>query len=563
MVKKVFHSFLISILISITISFLLLIFFEIGFFVTWQDKLSDSLFRARPPSSQIVIIAIDNASLQKIGRWPWSRSVHAQLLENLTSDKFKPKVIGFDISFFEKESLETDRRFKLAIEKSKNVVLAKENPLSPLLPIEILRKSARSGFVDIIADSDGVTRKYKVANSFAIEILKTYLKKEEFPEKDIPGIFRINFAGKSESFLTISYSDILDGKINNQLLNDKIVLVGATAPSLQDIHLAPTSSGTGMSGVEIQANAIQTLIAKSFINEDSQTLFSIYIFVFSLIISLVFIFWGVGPGIVCSIILIFLFFVYSLFSFDKGVLKNLIYPPLSIILTTTSLIIYKYTSESRQKKFIRKAFSYYLSDKVLKDLLNDPNKLKLGGEKKVITILFSDIANFTSMSEKLSPENLSLLLNNYLSEMSKIIFTNNGVLDKFIGDGIMAFWNAPIETPDHAFLACKAALEMSQKVQFISKEWTKYGIPDFDIRIGINTGEAIVGNMGSSQRFDYSALGDSVNTASRLEGLNKEFKTHIIISESTHKLIKDKVRAKRLGEIAVKGKSKKVVVYEL
>ena len=147
--------------------------------------------------------------------------------------------------------------------------------------------------------------------------------------------------------------------------------------------------------------------------------------------------------------------------------------------------------------------------------------------------------------------------------MSSIIFTNDGVLDKFIGDGILAFWNAPIATPDHAFLACKTALEMSKKIQFISKEWTKYGIKDFDIRIGINTGEAIVGNMGSSQRFDYSALGDSVNIASRLEGANKEFKTHIIISQSTYELVKDKVKAKRLGEITVKGKTKKVVVYEL
>jgi len=187
----------------------------------------------------------------------------------------------------------------------------------------------------------------------------------------------------------------------------------------------------------------------------------------------------------------------------------------------------------------------------------------LGGEKRNITIFFSDIRGFTTISEKLKPEELVHLLNEYLTEMTTIILKNRGVVDKYMGDAIMAFWGAPLDQPNHAELACLTSLEMMEKLKELQKKWKEQGIPSFDIGIGLNSGDAIVGNMGSSSRFDYTAMGDNVNIASRLEGLNKSYKTNILISENVYKRVKGKFKTKKLGYVTVKGKKKEISICEL
>jgi len=219
--------------------------------------------------------------------------------------------------------------------------------------------------------------------------------------------------------------------------------------------------------------------------------------------------------------------------------------------------------ENKQKRFIRKALSYYLSESVMREVLSNPKKLSLGGERKEITVLFSDIAGFTTISEKLAPETLAQLLNQYLTRMTNIVFTQVGVLDKYIGDAVMAFWGAPLTQKEHALMACTAAIRMQEEIAIIQADWKKIDIEKFDVRIGINTGDMVVGNMGSDLRFDYTLLGDNVNLGSRLEGINKEYGTHIIISQSTYDQVKDKVIARRLDTVAVKGKAKGVTIYEL
>ena len=189
--------------------------------------------------------------------------------------------------------------------------------------------------------------------------------------------------------------------------------------------------------------------------------------------------------------------------------------------------------------------------------------INLGGEKRNITIFFSDIRGFTTISEKLKPEELVHLLNEYLTEMTTIITDDEGLVDKYMGDAIMSFWGAPLEQPNHAEMACSSSLKMMKKLKELQNKWKKEGIPSFDIGIGLNSGEAIVGNMGSSNRFDYTAMGDSVNLASRMEGLNKIYGTNIIITENTQKVVKDKFETRKLDVVQVKGKKKPVYIYEL
>ncbi len=212
---------------------------------------------------------------------------------------------------------------------------------------------------------------------------------------------------------------------------------------------------------------------------------------------------------------------------------------------------------------MRKILSHYLSDAVLSEILADPTKLQLGGVRQDLTVLFSDVVGFTSISEKLAPEDLTHILNFYLNTMTKMIFDNLGVLDKYIGDAIMAFWGAPLPEPDHAYLACTTALQMQKTSDIIKKEWEVYGVKDVDIKIGINSGDMVVGNTGSDVRFDYTVLGDNVNIGSRLEGINRIYGTKIIISQSTYEHVKDRVTVRKIDTVAVKGKAKGVVIYEL
>ena len=225
---------------------------------------------------------------------------------------------------------------------------------------------------------------------------------------------------------------------------------------------------------------------------------------------------------------------------------------------------YYYLSEKKSRKKVIGAFEKYVSKEVVKEILDDPEKLKLGGERRTITIFFSDIRGFTTISEKLSPEELVKLLNEYLTEMTNIILTHNGVVDKYMGDAIMAFWNAPLDQPKHAELTCSTALEMEKKLKQLQKEWNARGVPPLEIGVGINTGPAVVGNMGSYERFDYTAMGDTVNLGSRLEGLNKQYGTRIIISETTKSAVEKKpFLVRKLDKVMVKGKKEPITIYEL
>ncbi len=354
------------------------------------------------------------------------------------------------------------------------------------------------------------------------------------------------------------------------LFRDRHVVIGASAAGLADIKTTPFSALEPYPGMEIQATVLANLLDGEFLEEMSGTLALLLLWI--VLLPVIF---GIGAlrhvtSLSLAVILPLLVITSGLaaFALVRFVVPTFFFT-VSLMPGIGATYIYRYLTEERQKKAITSAFSQYVQKEFVYRIAEDPGQLRLGGQQKELTILFSDMADFTSISEKLEPQELSAFLNDYLTEMTRIVFDHGGTLDKFIGDAIMAFWGAPIEQEDHALRACRCALAMQRRLEERSKEWSNMGYPAVSVRIGINTGPMIVGNMGSRDRFNYTVLGDAVNLGARLEPLNKQFGTKIIISEFTLRHIRKMgsdetgLKVRELDRITVKGKSSAVTIHEL
>jgi adenylate cyclase len=381
---------------------------------------------------------------------------------------------------------------------------------------------------------------------------------------DENGHLLISYLGPAKTFPHYSISDILRGKLPPGTFKGKIVLIGATAIGIYDLRNTPFSPV--YPGVEVHATVIDNILKGSFLSKPKWA--KVYDLLATLILALI-------SGLILSRLTALkgLLFASGLFALHiavtrwlfvhYGVLLNMVYPLLALTLTYTGLTVYRYVTEERERKKIKGAFSYYVSESVVNEMLKHPERLKLGGDKKDLTVLFSDIRGFTTISEGLSPEALVLLLNEYLTAMTDVVFEHDGTLDKYMGDALMAIYGAPLDQPDHAAKACLSALEMIERLKTLNQKWLKEGKKTLDIGIGINTGMMMVGNMGSDQRFDYTVMGDAVNLASRLEGANKNYKTHILISEFTYARVKDLFTCMEIDSVRVKGKTKPVKIFAL
>lgn len=381
---------------------------------------------------------------------------------------------------------------------------------------------------------------------------------------DETGRMLVNYYGPGRTFPHYSISDIINGKLSPDIFKDNIVIVGATAIGIYDLRVTPYSSV--YPGVEIHATAIDNILHGNFLHRSSgtQLLDVCAIVFFGLLIGIVVPRVKAVQGMVASLIVLIAFVLINAFIFSRyNLWLNIIYPALAMIVIYLGITVYRYITEEREKKKIRGAFQYYLTASVINEMLKDPSKLKLGGDKKDLTVLFSDIRGFTTISEKLTPEDLVHLLNEYLTAMTNLVFKYDGLLDKYMGDAIMAVYGAPLDQPDHAVRACRTALDMMEELKKLQKKWADEGRPAFNIGIGINSGDMVVGNMGSDMRFDYTVMGDMVNLGSRLEGINKEYDTNIIISEYTYAAIKDALFCRELDSVRVKGKKLPVKIYEL
>jgi adenylate cyclase len=422
------------------------------------------------------------------------------------------------------------------------------------------------------------------------------------PASDASSVL-INYYGPSGSFRRIKFQDVIDdtsfttteeaasgeeintfsdpeyGYLHDGTFRNKIVLVGVTVPEYKDLF--PVALGQGirrgdnlMYGVELHANLMENILRNTFLRRQPPItellmvigLTLIAFFSTSLIKELrtrrTLLIEVLAAAFALAIIGLIFLAATALFT-RAGIILSVTPALLAVGFGYITSTTYHFVAERKQRFLIKSMFSTYVNPQLVEELVNDPSKLVLGGRREELTVLFSDIEGFTTISQDMEPERLVALLNEYLSVMSEIVFKNRGTLDKYEGDAIMAFWGAPVPQADHALLACRTALEMRDALVPLNERWREEGKPRLNIRIGVNTGPMVVGNMGATGKFAYTVIGDSVNLASRLEGANKEYRTSIMASERTYELVSGALWGRRLDRIAVKGRSVPVTIHEI
>ena len=380
----------------------------------------------------------------------------------------------------------------------------------------------------------------------------------------------MKFRGPSRSHRRYSAANIIQSEVRLQhhqppihppeQLEGKWVFVGATAPGLMD--LKPSPLAPVYPGVELHATLLDNLLQGDFFRDVPLWLQWLWTLMLTSGIILLVLFanrlWLILSALVLFVLL-HIGVVSALFSW--GWLTATVLPAASLGLAFVLTAAFSYATEGRQKQAIRTMFSRYMSEEVISHLLEHPEKVRLGGERRRLTLFFSDLAGFTGFSEFLTPEELVHLLNEYLTAMTDIILEERGTVDKYEGDAIMAFWGAPLPMEDHALRACRAALRQQAALDELNRHFQEKGLPQLRCRIGLHTGQAVVGNLGSRKRFDYTVIGDTVNLASRLEGLNKFYGTAILASETTVQECRENIEFLELDRVAVKGRTTPVAVF--
>lgn len=537
---------------------------------------------AKPTTPHLLIVGIDEASFQELRlTWPWPRRLHAELINRLNAAG--ARLIVFDVIFADQTNRQDDHLFTQAIRDSGKVILGQTMELAEetrilrqtlVQPYEPLRRAALGiGLTLISPDFDGVVRRFHL-NLFEQPSLPELVVQHLAPGQKLPYKFTglIEFAGQVGDIDTVSYYQALskDYPIPASLVRGRIVLVGRTSgaspnPSA-DTFYSPFFPETGklMAGVEIQGHIIHTLLQHSWGQEvDLKVRLAIYLIVillFSLLIARLSL--RGAFGIMAGFVLL----VGGL-SFLMFWQKNLWVPPpmpiIGIIVVFLGQFFTQFLFESREKTRLRHAFGHYVSPSLVEAILENPDQLKLGGEEREVTILFTDLVDFSTLSENRAPGEVIKLLYDYFSSLTDIILSFNGTLDKYIGDAIMAFWGAPLPQEKHASLACHAALAMQREMHRLRQVWQAKGWPVISARLGINSGTVIAGNVGSKTRFNYTVMGPAVNLAYRLEGTNRHFGTEIIISETTYRQLADDFLVRELDLVKVKGPEHPVVIFEL
>jgi adenylate cyclase len=571
--------------LAVAVVLAVLSFLPIGLFL--ENQTLDLCYRLRPmapPPSDILIVAIDEPTFQELNRpWPWPRRLHAELVRRLSVAG--ARLIMFDVIFAGATNPEDDRLFAEAIREAGNVVLgdALEVARDPrftrrilITPYKPFQLAARAqGLCTITPDADGVVRRFhlSLAGRETIPLASFQVVKPGNPLSPIlSGL--IDYAGPPRSLDTVSYYQVIDPErpLPAERIKNRIVLVGhmleaSVTPRAQaDAFYTPffAQGGHLMSGVEIQANILQTLLKGSWEREiplwGRLTLLLAAILLASLVLVRLKPLGGLLFTAGCVVLM-------AAAAFGLFVLARFWVPPFLIstglVLVYTGNVLGHYFTEAREKRWLRQAFGRYVAPSVVESIIKDPSRLELGGEELETTVLFADLEGFTNFSEAMSPQALIKLLNDYFTPMTRIIMAHRGTLDKYIGDALMALWGAPVPLPDHALRACQAALEMEQAMAELQKTWQARGLPLLVARFGLHTGPVVAGNVGSRERFDYTVLGDTVNLASRLEGVNKVYGTRILLSGETGKRVQEHLVLRELDLVQVKGRGQPVPIYEL
>lgn len=555
--------------------------------------------RAGGTCPDIKIISIDDKSLSELGSYgSWDRGTYAALMEKLcVSDTVKPAVIGFDVLFDGHKDEQTDRRFTEMCKRHGNVVTAfsyvfqreitsdEQGNLNVsnlavsdvIKPYEELYSATKHGFANALMDNrDGLIRSSflffppdpsdgeNVEFSFNAELYKAYCAAKNLPV-ELPydmekSAYSFRYSGKIGGFETVSFSDVLNGNVPAEAFDGCAVLVGAYAQGMMDSYYVPVDRSAQMFGVEIHANALQALIEGKLIHKIpdvwSGVIAAVLVFAAALICQRLTAF---KAALLCGIlIMVKLVSGFLLFN-TKGYSGEVIASPIFLIITAVYCIVMHYYTARRQKREVEKAFSKYVAPQVIKKIAESGDfEIHLGGETREIAALFVDIRGFTPLSESLEPEQVVEILNSYLKLTTTCIFKHGGTLDKFVGDATMAVFNAPFDLDDYVYKAVLTAWDIARGGDAIEAECVEKFGKHVGFGVGVNCGKAVVGNIGCDFRMDYTAIGDTVNTAARLEANAPRGKVYI--SDKVYEILKDRITVEDVGEIPLKGKSQGVFV---
>ncbi|HZW88509.1 MAG TPA: adenylate/guanylate cyclase domain-containing protein, partial [Myxococcaceae bacterium] len=374
---------------------------------------------------------------------------------------------------------------------------------------------------------------------------------------------RIDYPGPAEVFRTVSMADVVERKLPPDALRGKVLLVGVTLVGQYDQVVTPFRNLEA--GIYAHAAMLSSILSGRFLQRGTGAVLGELVFLLGVGLLLGLVLPRASPWLkaVVPLALALGWMAVVQLALRRGVVLATALPLANVFLSAFAVVFVSYLSTDREKIRLRRTFRYYVAESVMTEMLDHPELLRLGGEKRDCTVLFSDIRGFTALSESMAPEALVKFINGYLSPMTRIVLEEGGTLDKYIGDALMAFWGAPVPQEDHAFRACRTAMRFLEELEQLRKSWRAEGLPEIEIGVGINSGPMVVGNMGSDLRFDYTVMGDAVNMASRLEGANKLFHTSVMVSEDTWKRIASQATGRRLGSLRLRGRSEPVRVWEL
>lgn len=591
--------------------------------------------RQAEPSRDIVLISIDNESIRRmeplVGRWPWPRLVHADVIDYLASAG--AKVVGYDVLFAERDlrkfnvlgtewtGEESDAALVASTRRAGNVVHAAEassieladpsralaenldapafkRPLPSIGCVEprprvtppfaaLANVSRAIGHTLLPLDPGGTVRRISPIVQVGNQTIASFSLATAMAAGDAPTLVPRTDGGtscsvlipwrgpaenangqptfQSYAFYDVFYSQqqIIEGQkpgIDPALFKDRIVIVGATAEGLNEAFTTPFPSGE-INGPEVHANMIDAMRAGRSIALAS--IGPVLVIAAVAIVGVAGAFLNAWMTAAVTIVSAVILWFAGVSVFARGIWIPVVVPLLALLLAYVGDLAWKYFVEGREKRQIKKLFSRYVSKDVYDQLVANPSLAALGGSRRHMTVLFSDIRGFTTMSEKGTPEEVVGQLNQLFTRMVAVVFDHRGTVDKFVGDMIMALYGAPLDDDSHAEHAVQTALAMIRTLQEMNQEWAAQGKPQLDIGIGINTGEMIAGNVGSESIMSYTVIGDAVNLGARLESLNKDYGTRIIISEATRRELKGRYDIHPLGDVIVKGKSQPVAIYEV
>ncbi|MBQ7795086.1 MAG: adenylate/guanylate cyclase domain-containing protein [Lachnospiraceae bacterium] len=586
-----------SLLVTVILAITILLSQYFGLFQRIEYQLQDSRYQTGGlVSPEIYVIGIDEETLMEYGAWQnWGREKMAEMIALLNADEMTaPAVIGVDVGYFGASDPEDDQALAEAASILDNVVMTsyatfgtkiEEQPDGSFttsegvqtyeIPYDALAEHVTWGFSNVPMDEDGIVRHsmYKIPMdgdyiySFAAEVYRKYMGNLPYRVEHGESTGYIPFTGYPYDYYGtatagISFSRVLNGEIPTEAFTGTIVLIGPYSAGMMDSYYTAIQHDVAMYGVEVHANILQALLEE---NEKVEVAMSTALLISATMIAFALIGWmtkKVVLAVTVTILAVGSYWFATGIAYENGYILPVFYPVLAAVTVFVSQVAIQYVTESRAKKHIQNVFGRYVSDSVVSSIVKGgEDALKLGGQKKDIAVLFVDVRGFTPLSEGLDPTEVVEILNKYLERTTKAVFDHGGTVDKFIGDATMALFNAPLDLDDYVLNAVRTGLEMAAASNELASEIEAKSGRKVGLGIGINCGEAVVGNIGTSKRMEYTAIGNTVNIAARLEGKAKA--GEVIISPYVYERIKDRIEVTSIGFQTLKGISEPVELYRV